>query len=70
MEGLPRSCYMRPLTYLDSEPSGLMNSLRKHPVPVRGMSLGETSPPLVHGALSFYSEVCGAEAQGRDEGLS
>lgn len=37
-EGLPRCCYMRPLAHLDSEPSGLINSLRRHPVPVHPWS--------------------------------
>lgn len=58
MEGLPGSCYMRPLTHLDSEPLGLIKSLRKHPVPVQGTSFRENPHPCqVQGALSFHPEV-------------
>lgn len=68
MEGLPRSCYTRPLTHLDSEPSGLrMASKSTLCLPVECL-LGRP-PPLVHGSLSFHSEGCRAAAQGRDEGL-
>lgn len=45
MEGLRGSGDTRPLTHLDSEPLGLIKSLRKHPVRTRGMSLGETPAP-------------------------
>lgn len=67
-EGLPRSCYMRPLTHLDSEPSRLI-TVSKSTLCAFMECLSGKTPPLVHGALSFHSEVCGAAAQGRDEGL-
>ena len=69
MEGLPRSCYMRPLTHLDSEPSGLIR-VSESTLCAFMECLSGRPPSLVHGALSFHSEVCGAAAQGRMKGCT